>query len=66
MSDNNRADDTPAALCMTTATPDKLPLDTPALIDALLEQFNGLWEGCRCTGCRRKEVCPVPLEEPRL
>ena len=37
-----------------------------ALIDGVLEHFNALWEGRRCEGCRRKEVCPVPLEEPRL
>jgi phosphatidylserine/phosphatidylglycerophosphate/cardiolipin synthase-like enzyme len=36
------------------------------LIDAVLEQFNALWEGRRCGACRRKDVCPVPLEEPRL
>jgi phosphatidylserine/phosphatidylglycerophosphate/cardiolipin synthase-like enzyme len=36
------------------------------LIDAVLEQFNALWEGRRCDACRRKDVCPVPLEEPRL
>ncbi len=34
------------------------------LIDAVLEQFNALWEGRRCGSCRRKDVCPVPLEEP--
>ena len=39
---------------------------SPALIDGVLEQFNALWEGRRCTSCRRKDVCPVPLEEPRL
>jgi phosphatidylserine/phosphatidylglycerophosphate/cardiolipin synthase-like enzyme len=37
-----------------------------ALIDAIVDQFNTLWEGHRCKGCRRKDVCPVPLEEPRL
>ena len=37
-----------------------------ALIDAVLDEFNALWEGRRCDGCRRKDVCPVPLEEPRL
>lgn len=37
-----------------------------ALIDGILEQFNALWEGRRCEDCRRKEICPVPLEEPRL
>jgi len=39
---------------------------SPALIDGVLEQFNALWEGRRCPSCRRKDVCPVPLEEPRL
>lgn len=38
----------------------------PALIDAVLEQFNALWEGRRCESCRRKDICPVPLEEPEL
>ena len=37
-----------------------------ALIDGVLEHFNALWEGRRCVSCRRKEICPVPLEEPRL
>jgi phosphatidylserine/phosphatidylglycerophosphate/cardiolipin synthase-like enzyme len=37
-----------------------------ALIDAALEPFNRLWEGQRCQECQRREVCPVPLEEPRL
>ena len=36
------------------------------MIDAVLEQFNALWEGRRCDGCGRKDVCPVPLEEPDL
>lgn len=40
--------------------------ESPALIDAVLEQFNALWEGRRCADCRRKDICPVPLEEPRL
>lgn len=35
-----------------------------ALIDQVMEQFNLLWEGRRCKTCRRKEICPVPLEEP--
>jgi phosphatidylserine/phosphatidylglycerophosphate/cardiolipin synthase-like enzyme len=37
-----------------------------ALIDSVLEQFNALWEGLQCTTCKRRNVCPVPLEEPRL
>src|SRR5690348_5132226 len=40
--------------------------ESAALIDAVLEQFNSLWEGRRCDDCQRKDVCPVPLEEPEL
>jgi phosphatidylserine/phosphatidylglycerophosphate/cardiolipin synthase-like enzyme len=40
--------------------------DSSELIDAVLEQFNALWEARRCTTCRRKEICPVPLEEPEF
>lgn len=39
---------------------------SPLMIDAVMEQFNALWEGRQCTGCQRKDVCPVPLEEPQL
>ncbi len=38
----------------------------PPLIDAVLDRFNQLWEGARCQTCRRREVCPEPLEEPDL
>jgi len=37
-----------------------------ALIESVLDQYNALWEGRRCEGCGRKDVCPVPLEEPEL
>lgn len=37
-----------------------------SLIDAVAEQFNRLWEGHHCQSCRRKDICPVPLEEPVL
>jgi phosphatidylserine/phosphatidylglycerophosphate/cardiolipin synthase-like enzyme len=40
--------------------------ESPALIDGVFEQFNALWEGRHCEACRRKDVCPVPLEEPEL
>jgi phosphatidylserine/phosphatidylglycerophosphate/cardiolipin synthase-like enzyme len=40
--------------------------ESTALIDSVLEQFNALWEGERCVSCKRKEFCPVPLEEPAL
>lgn len=36
------------------------------MIDKVLDHFNTLWEGRKCTKCRRKEICPVPLEEPDL
>ncbi|MFA7237528.1 MAG: phospholipase D family protein [Phycisphaeraceae bacterium] len=36
------------------------------LIDAAGQRFNALWEGTHCKGCGRREVCPVPLEEPEL
>ena len=38
----------------------------PAMIDAVSEQFNQLWEGNHCKTCKRRDVCPVPLEEPAL
>jgi phosphatidylserine/phosphatidylglycerophosphate/cardiolipin synthase-like enzyme len=34
------------------------------MIDGVLDQFNALWQGQQCEGCKRREVCPVPLEEP--
>lgn len=40
--------------------------EAPPLIEGVMEQFNMLWEGERCRRCRRKDVCPVPLEEPEL
>jgi len=39
---------------------------SPAMIDSVSEYFNALWEGHHCARCRRRNVCPVPLEEPRL
>ena len=36
------------------------------LIDAVLAEFNRIWEGCRCQRCKRRDYCPVPLEEPNL
>lgn len=40
--------------------------ESPSLIDGVLQQFNDLWEGERCPDCGRRDVCPVPLETPRL
>jgi phosphatidylserine/phosphatidylglycerophosphate/cardiolipin synthase-like enzyme len=39
---------------------------SPPLIDSVLEHFNTLWEGQPCAGCGRRDICPVPLEEPSL
>lgn len=38
--------------------------ESAALIDATLDHFNSLWEGHQCRSCKRKDICPVPLEEP--
>lgn len=40
--------------------------ESSSLIDAVSETFNALWEGQECRVCKRKDICPVPLEEPRL
>ncbi|HEY8667664.1 MAG TPA: phospholipase D family protein [Tepidisphaeraceae bacterium] len=40
--------------------------ESASLIDGVLEQFNSLWEGHQCDSCKRKDICPVPLEEPKL
>lgn len=36
------------------------------LVDEASAYFNAIWEGRHCPGCGRRDVCPVPLEEPRL
>lgn len=40
--------------------------ESSPLIDQVLEEFNALWEGHHCDSCQRKDICPVPLEEPQL
>ncbi|HVT89605.1 MAG TPA: phospholipase D family protein [Tepidisphaeraceae bacterium] len=40
--------------------------DQITLIEPVMEEFNSLWEGRHCAGCGRRDVCPVPLEEPAL
>lgn len=37
-----------------------------ALIERVSDEFNQLWEGHHCKSCKRKDICPVPLEEPAL
>jgi phosphatidylserine/phosphatidylglycerophosphate/cardiolipin synthase-like enzyme len=38
----------------------------PDWIDRVSGEFNALWEGSHCESCGRREVCPEPLEEPKL
>jgi phosphatidylserine/phosphatidylglycerophosphate/cardiolipin synthase-like enzyme len=40
--------------------------ESTPLIDSVLDQFNLLWEGRECRDCKRRDICPVPLEEPDL
>lgn len=40
--------------------------ESSTMIDTVSEEFNTLWEGRHCKGCGRKDICPVPLEEPAL
>lgn len=40
--------------------------ESSSMIDSVSEQFNQLWEGRHCDGCGRRDICPVPLEEPQL
>jgi len=36
------------------------------MIEGVLDQFNTLWQGQQCDTCKRKDICPVPLEEPEI
>lgn len=36
------------------------------LIRQMRSLFDVVWEGVMCDGCGRKDVCPVPLEEPEF
>lgn len=36
------------------------------MVDAVSHYFNHLWEAGACEGCGRRDVCPVPLEEPNF
>ena len=31
--------------------------DDKALVEAIMEQFDGIWRGIHCPACRRKEFC---------
>jgi phosphatidylserine/phosphatidylglycerophosphate/cardiolipin synthase-like enzyme len=40
--------------------------ESSELIERASGEFNNLWEGFECKRCKRREICPVPLEEPEL
>ncbi|MEM1108124.1 MAG: phospholipase D family protein [Planctomycetota bacterium] len=40
--------------------------ESPSLVEGVMDRFNVLWSGDACAGCGRRDVCPVPLEEPKL
>lgn len=40
--------------------------DELSLIDPVADLIHAIWSGEHCNGCGRKDVCPVPLEEPEL
>ncbi len=35
--------------------------DEPGLVEAAMEQFDGVWAGFRCKGWWRREFCPGPV-----
>jgi phosphatidylserine/phosphatidylglycerophosphate/cardiolipin synthase-like enzyme len=40
--------------------------DDTALIDPVLDMLQEVFDGSHCADCGRRDVCPVPLEEPEL
>ncbi|GIW75343.1 MAG: hypothetical protein KatS3mg104_0406 [Phycisphaerae bacterium] len=38
--------------------------EDPGLIEPVMDEFDALWEARECATCQRRDVCPVPLEEP--
>ena len=40
--------------------------ESSSLIDSVSGEFNQLWEGQQCDSCKRKDICPAPIEEPEL
>lgn len=35
--------------------------DDPALVEAAIDQFDSVWAGFKCKGCRRKKYCGDPI-----
>jgi phosphatidylserine/phosphatidylglycerophosphate/cardiolipin synthase-like enzyme len=42
-----------------------LTTDDDVLLDAAQARFDEIWRGRECKGCRLRNVCPGPLDEPR-
>lgn len=36
--------------------------DEPELVEAAIEQFDGVWAGFKCKGCQRKKFCGDPIK----
>jgi phosphatidylserine/phosphatidylglycerophosphate/cardiolipin synthase-like enzyme len=36
-----------------------------ALLDRVQEMYDRLWNGGACSGCKLRDVCPAPLDQPR-
>jgi phosphatidylserine/phosphatidylglycerophosphate/cardiolipin synthase-like enzyme len=36
--------------------------DDEGLLDAMQERFDAIWSGRSCDGCRRRDLCPAPLD----
>jgi phosphatidylserine/phosphatidylglycerophosphate/cardiolipin synthase-like enzyme len=39
-------------------------ISQPEMIEQVLDQFNQVWDGSACRTCKRRDICPEPLEEP--
>jgi phosphatidylserine/phosphatidylglycerophosphate/cardiolipin synthase-like enzyme len=42
-----------------------LATDDDVLLDAAQARFEEIWTGKECKGCKLRDVCPGPLDEPR-
>lgn len=36
--------------------------DNPVLVQSVMQQFEEVWSGRRCEGCKRKAYCPDPIK----
>ena len=40
-------------------------MEDDVLLDLVQARFDAIWSGAECPGCRRRNVCPSPLDERR-